>query len=217
MNQDGKACPIVPCDFSTLLVGVDLDDEQQKQRLRDECLMTVTATGTIANNAVNVFDSSKIASRNKRDNPDLGSPNSACLNAGGGIGPGKGSGGKPTAKYPNCEAQGNLLIIQNEGLIPSIPNDSAYGGCFNFAFTQPVDLTNFGLLDIDEGSSVEISITTATLTTTTFDSPSDIGDNGFWKANVTMDLSPYKRVVQMDICLPGSGAVSFIHFRACRL
>jgi hypothetical protein len=30
------------------------------------------------------------------------------------------------------------------------PNDSAHGGCLVFEFAQPMDLINFGILDIDE-------------------------------------------------------------------
>jgi hypothetical protein len=45
--------------------------------------------------------------------------------------------------------------------------------------------------------------------------PSDIGDNGYWVANSTMSLAAFDDVKVMWICLPGSGAISFIHYESC--
>ena len=40
------------------------------------------------------------------------------------------------------------MIIQNENMSPSVPNDSAYGGCLVFDFEQSVDVSNLALIDI---------------------------------------------------------------------
>ena len=163
---------MIQCDFSTLLVGVSLEEAAQAERLREDCLMNVTAIRTIDDNVPNIFDSSNIKGKNARFDPDLGvnifyrmfnhfsekpisiltylsslfrqAPNKACP----GGGPGRGKGGRPEAPYPNCSPQGNVMIIQNENMSPSVPNDSAYGGCLVFDFEQSVDVSNLALLDI---------------------------------------------------------------------
>jgi hypothetical protein len=194
-------------------VGVPLTDGDQVAALEAECLMSVSITDTIANNVGNIFDSTDIKGTNIKDDPDLGAPNALCQNKG----PGRGEGGKPGSPFPNCEPLGNLLIIQNESMDPSIPNDSANGGCFVFEFSQPVTLLNFGILDIDEGDNAVISITSSTGPFPSFESPANIGDNGHWKAATTEDLSAFSNVVAMEICIPGSGAISFIDVDPCDL
>jgi hypothetical protein len=203
-------CKIVQCDFNTLAVGVPLTDFDQVAALEIDCLLSVTITNTIRNNVGNIFDSSKVLGDSPAFDTDLASPNRNCP----GGGPGRGSGGKPGAPFPNCEPLGNLLIIQNEDKDPSEPNDSRFGGCFVFQFVQPVNLLNFGIVDVDEGV-VTITITSTTAGMQTFDSPSNIGDNGHWKAALTKDLSDFVNVVVMEICFPGSGAVSFIDVNPC--
>lgn len=150
------SCPIIECDFSTLVVGVSLEVPEQAERLLDACLVTVSAIQTIDNNPVNVFDSTSIRSRRRNNDSDLGAPNEACP----GGGPGVGNGGKPNAMFPNCAPQGNLLIIQNENEPVSNPNDSANGGCLVFEFAQPMNLINFGILDIDETGLANITVST---------------------------------------------------------
>jgi hypothetical protein len=206
-------CNIIQCDFSTLAVGVPLTDIAQAAALRVDCLMSVSVTNTIDNNVGNIFDSTDIRSPAARDDPDLGAPNKDCPNSNG---PGRGIGGKPDAPFPNCEPLGNLLIIQNENIDAEIPNDSPYGGCFVFTFLQPVTLLGFGIMDVDETETATISITSSTGTYPSFESPTTIGDNGHWKAATTYDLSAlFADVVSMEICLPGSGAVSFVDVDPC--
>jgi hypothetical protein len=195
-----------------LAVGVPLTDAAQAQRLREDCLLEVTAINTINNNVINIFDSSDIHGKHEKWDPDLGSPNKACP----GGGPGRGTGGKPNAPFPNCSAQGNIMIIQNENIEPSNPNDSAFGGCVVFTFIQPVALKNFGIMDIDETENVDITITTSTnVQLDTFESPRAIGNNGLWYANSTADIALYNDVKKMEVCFPGSGSLTFIHFDAC--
>ena len=61
----------------------------------------------------------------------------------------------------------------------STPNDSAYGGCLNYYFTDPVNMLDFGILDIDEGSNLQIAMFDDSDNTIdpAFESPGNIGDN----------------------------------------
>jgi hypothetical protein len=93
---------------------------------------------------VNVFNSSVVT-----EDPDLGSPNQACP----GGGPGVGVGGGPNAKYPNCKAQGNLLIIQNPAVPANRPNDAPNGGCITVKFAHGIELANMGLMDLEEDNT----------------------------------------------------------------
>jgi hypothetical protein len=203
-------CSNITCDFSSLLTGVDLGDENQSATLLKDCLMVVSAIKTIDNNVVNVFDSSVVGSDQNWADPDLGSPNRACPDGG----PGKGNGGMPESPFPNCEAQGKLLIIQNEDISPVFPNDSSHGGCLVFDFVQPVSLLDMGIMDIDD-TIAAITVTMMNGQSYSFDSPSDVGDNGLWKVKSTNTLSAFDGVVTVDVCLPGPGAVSFIAFSTC--
>jgi hypothetical protein len=176
--------------------------------------MIVSVSETIANNVLNIFDSTQIAGNGKdaKFDPDLGAPNKACP----GGGPGRGRGGKPTSPFPNCEPQGNLLIIQNESIAPTTPNDSPYGGKIRFAFTKKVTLLDLGIIDIDEEDSVEVTVTAEGRADFPFNSPDNIGNNGFWKAKETQgQIIPFPNVVVMEVFLPGSGGISYIKINVC--
>jgi hypothetical protein len=152
----------IRCDFSTLTPGVPLTDASQAQKLREACYMTAQSYGS---NHINVFNSSDIPeSYSNTDLASLGSPNRNCPNKG----PGRGRGGWPTVRrggqkvqnrYANCNPLGNLLIIQNEdGDATLEANASPSGGCMYFSFFQrPATLNGIGLLDIEEGATVEVS------------------------------------------------------------
>jgi hypothetical protein len=101
---------------------------------------------------VNVFDSSDISSTKPNPDADLGSPNRRCG------GPGIGSGGVPTSKYPNCDEQGNLLIIQNTDNQENDPNDSPDGGCITLEFSSGIELVNMGLLDVEERTEIKVRL-----------------------------------------------------------
>jgi hypothetical protein len=114
---------------------------------------------------VNVFDTGNIKSTRPDDDPDLGSPNRKCKPSGG---PGVGSGGIPSAKFPNCDPLGNVLILQNRN-VSDRPNDDPTGGCILFDWLQfyyygyrdgdynfQVSLLDFGLLDIEEGATINV-------------------------------------------------------------
>lgn len=61
-------------------------------------------------------------------------------------------------EFENCDPLGNLIIIQNDKIDPSKPNDSPHGGCIYFDFAFPVLLKNLGLLDIDEKRTAKITV-----------------------------------------------------------
>ena len=134
---------------------VTRDTGSQSQALLESCGITVIAMG--AENEmreVNVFNSSDIASENDVDDPDLGSPNKVCDPSG----PGIGIGGWFNASFPNCDPQGNLLIIQDPRVDNETdPNDSAWGGCFKFEFAVEFNMINMGLLDIEEPTNITVS------------------------------------------------------------
>jgi hypothetical protein len=110
---------------------------------------------------VNVFNSSNIKSKSWRDDPDLGSPNSKCHPKE----PGIGAGGIPGSAFPNCEALGNLLILQNPR-VTDHHNDDPNGGCISFDLYYlsggyfggaDVSINDFGVLDIEEGAIINVS------------------------------------------------------------
>lgn len=60
-----------------------------------------------------------------------------------------------------------------------------------------------------------VQITTSDNVSTSFDSPDNIGDNGLWKANETVSFDGFDDVKVLQVCIPGSGSVAFLHFRGC--
>jgi hypothetical protein len=87
----------------------------------------------------------------------LGSPNEGCPSSG----PGVGDGGNPligaNSNVFNCEPQGKSLIIQE--LDNEFPDDVRCGGTITFDFYHsPAFINELGLLDIDEGESVTLTV-----------------------------------------------------------
>ena len=89
------------------------------------------------------------------------------------------------------------MIIQNEDKDPIEPNDSPFGGCLVYTFSQSVSLVNFGILDIDEGSNAEITVTDSNgLALPTFESPRVIGNNvSSWNLGISLDFSYFPNVL----------------------
>ena len=130
---------------------------------------------------------------------DLGTPNKDFGGAGNGNG---GSSGEPGE---NAVDLGNVLIISEDG-DSSDPDDDAKGGTIHFGFTTPVDICSVGMLDIEESfsgiktySSEGILINSHPVL--------DYGNNSVQ----TVAIGDTK-VSELQITLPGSGAVSFIAF-----
>lgn len=139
-----------------------------------------------------IFDSS-----NPINDPDLGTPNEACTNPG----PGIGEGGFPS----NCEAQYNVLVIEETG--GKYADDNEKGGTISFIFKEAVDVSAIGLLDIDDG--MESSIT-AILKDGSGADPIPVpakGDNSYQTVNVNL-----VGVTTLNVNFEGSGAVAFISF-----
>ena len=72
---------------------------------------------------------------------DLGTPHSAVAG-----GPGVGFAGKPNQLFSNIAAQGNVLIVSEDGNVTE-PDDNQFGGTITFDFDPPVDIDSIGLLD----------------------------------------------------------------------
>jgi hypothetical protein len=126
--------------------------DKQQDELFAKCGVKVSAKEGNTARKVNIFDSSKIKSQNDDDDPDLGAPNKFCP----GGGPGKGDGGKPDGPFPNCNPQGNLLVIQDPRKNPSVANDSPFGGCLFFEFERPIELVNIGLLHGEAPATITV-------------------------------------------------------------
>jgi hypothetical protein len=178
----------------------------------EQCGLTVIAVEGNTVRDVNVFNSSSIKSANTTDDPDLGSPNQFCP----GGGPGVGNGGKPEAPFSNCEPQGNLLIIQNPANAENDPNDNGSGGCLFFKFERLVEVVNMGLLDMDEIATVTVIDDTNNVITS-FQSPPNVGNNGFWPVNKTAPAAflGADDVKLIQVCMKNSGAVSSIEYYDC--
>jgi hypothetical protein len=58
-----------------------------------------------------------------------------------------------------------------------------------------------------------LQATTSDNVSTSFTSPSGVGDNGHWKANETMSLDALDDVKLLTFCFVSSGAVTFLHYQ----
>ena len=69
-EQENGECSYVSCDFSTLTPGVYLDRTAQKDKLLADCGLSIRVDDGLN---INVFDSlNGVASKNRKDDPDLG-------------------------------------------------------------------------------------------------------------------------------------------------
>lgn len=205
-----QSCELVTVDFDDLAPGTYVTDLGAG--------ITVSAIGkgrahTPGGGAM-VFDTSNPICNDGINNgdPDLGSPNESCSPSG----PGEGVGGSPTASYPNCEPAGNILVIQERKFQdPSspCPDDAADGGWIEFEFDTPVSLDMVQFLDVDEGTTPQITVsyqdenarsrTAVTKVTWT-------GDNG------VITEYPYQdQVSKVSIEYFGSGSVAKIGYYSC--
>ena len=193
----GDECTVT-VDFNTFPNGTSTNGGEYVDEEWLDYGFTLTASGGLSNKP-RLFDTSTPGT-NKFGDPDLGSPNKRCSPSG----PGKGEGGEPGSPGANCEPLGNVLIIQEENTRPDIPDDNVDGGIITFHFDKPQRVAKIGLLDIDYKSF---------LTVTTLDSsPFDIaipmlGDNSVQTVNIDTE-----QVVQLDLNLSRSGAVTFLSF-----
>ncbi len=130
-------------------------------------------------------------------------------------------------KYDSPE-QGKVLIIQEN---KKAPDDKAGGGTISFKFTDEkgVDFNNIGLLDFDDPGKPIFNFTFFDDTTQQFQFGLDADKNDprvtllskDWKGNALKgdnSLRNYefdfsKNVKQLDISLPGSGAVTYLDYQ----
>lgn len=191
--EETSTVPIDVIDFETdgegspLAPGETVDD--------DFASLGINVWVTGHHHGTMVFNSSSPTGGDK----DLGTPHEDFG------GPGKGNGGQPGQPGENSVDLGNVLIISEDG-DSNDPDDEAHGGVIHFGFTTPVDVCSVGMLDIEESFA----------TIDTYNSEGilinshpilDYGDNGVQTVSIG-DTN----VAEMQITLPGSGAVTFIAF-----
>lgn len=140
---------------------------------------------------------------------DLGAPNRECP----GGGPGKGDAGGPDSDYPNCEPQGNVLIIQEDNRdnrCGDIPDDNQDGGIITIDFSPvAVEVFSFDMLDVDYPVRLVVVY---------FDEDGNEKEKGPIDAVISGDNSlqtievDCKNVVQLRLYLKRSGALTSLRF-----
>ena len=197
-------------EFDTAVVTITVEDGQTTPTCRTIDFENLSA-GTIVSNQIAgmtiatndpaypamIFDSSNPTGGDL----DLGTPN---VDFGG---PGRGAGGRTGGSGENTVALGNVLIISEDG-DSSDPDDNAGGGQLIFTFDSPVTVESIVLLDLDDGTSANVSLfseTDAELLSVDVGPTDGSGDNGVYSA----DLNTV-RVAKLVVTFPGSGAVASI-------
>jgi hypothetical protein len=135
----------------------------------------------------------------------------------------------------NRVEQKKTLIIQDENTKPKRPKMSAYGGCMNITFaheTRAVAVRDFGLSDIPSGQVATVTLVHVSGWETTLTSPESSADatsddttsgrnssSNEWIASSTYraELSALTaaNLKEMHICIPSTGAVTFIDTSVC--
>lgn len=111
-----------------------------------------SATGFTPDDRPRLFDTASPGTVANGD-PDLGSPNQSCMPSG----PGIGAGGLPGTAGANCAPQGLVLIVQESD--KTTPDDNVRGGEIVFDFTYPTEVHSVGLMDIEDGTGTNITVT----------------------------------------------------------
>jgi hypothetical protein len=99
----------------------------------------------------------------------------------------------------NTTAQGNILIISEDG-DSSDPDDNARGGTIAFDFDNGVNINSLSFVDIEENGG-KVFTTDANGNVTTTDIPG-VGDNSFQTLTINDD-----DVVKLEVQLKGSGSI----------
>ena len=139
----------VHCDFSSLDSGVLLSDAEQNDKLERDCSLTMSGANGNGKETrqIEVFNTAKAAVNGMFN---LGSPHSSC----GGHRGVNGSGGHAESVFANCEAQGNVLVLEQE----EDGSGPVAGGCMNVDFVDPVVLDGLSLLDLPDQETVKITV-----------------------------------------------------------
>ena len=169
-----------------------------------------------AGGAAMVFDTSNplcpSSSANDGD-ADLGSPNSECPGGGPGKDFGDHWGGGPTSgsdpnPFQNCEALGNVLVIQESS--DWCPDDSSRGGYIQFQFRSPAYVHSLKLLDVDNNESPPKIKVRYSNGTERFWFAGKTGNNGVWTESLLQgDVS------WILINFYGSGSVTDVQYSEC--
>ena len=168
--------------------GAYVEDEWKRFNL---ILSAVGGFGTLPR----IFDTADVGNELYGD-PDLGSPNFRCTPPG----PGMGSGGEPGHPGENCDFLGNVLIIQENDTDTSIPDDNSDGGTITFDFHPIADyVTQMGLLDVDDNTTILVTQDDGTVATTLVPI---YGDNS--KQSVPINIA---NVRKMELVLERSATV----------
>ena len=197
----------IKVDFGTTGEGKVLESgDYVADEWKDEFGFRVSASGKndggyTPNGKARILDSS-----NPKSAEELGTPNFKCPTRG----PGKGSGGKPGRPGENCEALGNVLIIQDTE--PAWIRDFPKGGRINFSFTKPTEVATLGLLDINSsGTRIRIYKSDGSRITI---SASRLGNNSFQEIpiyqkdvkRIRIDLKSNGAVTDLSLCAPSTPA-----------
>lgn len=141
-------CPYVDLDFSQFQRGDYIKDE-----LWDEFGVTLKADskngGYRPSYKARIFDTSNPGTWID-GNPSLGSKNLDCG------GPGEGEAGAPGSPYENCEALGNVLIVQDSDR--DTIRDHKDWSSITFYFKTPVFLESIKILTGDGCKPVRITV-----------------------------------------------------------
>ena len=146
-----------------------------------------------------IFDTTNPGTNNDNGDPDLGSPNWKCPDGG----PGIGCDGQPGADGENCEAVGNVLIIQEGDKTAS--DDNYDGGNFTFTFEKSTNFESIGLMDIARvPHMIEVHLENGFVYTVPY---VGLGDNSVQKVMISATS-----VVKVVVIMPGCGAITFLDF-----
>mmetsp|Transcript_39615 Transcript_39615/g.60909 ORF Transcript_39615/g.60909 Transcript_39615/m.60909 type:complete len:627 (+) Transcript_39615:162-2042(+) len=225
-----EECPFFTLDFANLVAGTYVHDElvyshgvtiTAKRKGTNKGYTPINGSHQNSGGAAMVFDTryptgttgQGLCSGDDGD-PDLGSPNAECP----GGGPGHGLGGEPTRvrygnrepnPYSNCDAQGNVLVIQESD--KSCPDDTADGGWLIFEFEQATEVGFAKLLDVDEGTTPDFHFTHGGgAPSSSITNIPGTGDNGILKQPLNKS-----NVKQVSIEYWGSGSISELNYRFC--
>jgi hypothetical protein len=133
--------------------------------------------------------------------PDLGAPNRKCFPPG----PGVGVGGEPNTPGENCEALGNVLIIQEDNDEPELPDDPARGGTMAFEFITAIKYVyEIGIMDIERNTTSVTVVHKGGISTIDV---IGLGDNA-----VQIVLIDLEMVFRITVNFATSGAVTYLAF-----
>jgi len=110
--------------------------------------------------------------------------------------------------YMNCEALGNVLIIQESNKL--CPDDNGGGGSISFQFDSPVNLKYASLLDVDGYESADIVVKYNDNSQTLTHDVTPSGENGLAREFPIVDNAN-----EVKITYTGSGSIAALGYEVC--